>query len=716
MYAELGDLVEFLDDYVLETNELLEQLDQDLLMLEERPDPAVINRIFRAFHTIKGTSGFLSFIDCMELAHSAEDVLNGIRNQKLQPSEEIVDVLLRTVDWFIAFNTDVAARIERSYDISELQAALKAVLSSHPVTDSPSGVQVDQQASQISEVPSLAAEIPSELVSEFVTESHELIETVGNEIMSLEIEPDNQEIIGEIFRVFHTLKGNAALMGLQQLAEVAHKAEDVLTLVRELKIIPDTHLVDTLLHAIDYMRAVLEEVRNDALTHRDTSVLLHDLKLILGEHDEPSGQNDAAIVDTPAQVETQASPGRENTNPQLESTLRVPVQRLDQLLNTTGELVTVKNQLQQLTELLQQSTDPLRQIRKLEDLNTVLAHLTQDLQERVMQMRMQPISSVFRKFPRMVRDLAKQQGKSINLVIFGDETELDRSVIEAIGDPLVHLLRNALDHGIELPATREDQDKPSKGTISLAAFQEGHQIVIKIKDDGRGIDPQIIQKKSIEQDLVSPEAVSQLSPAEILNLIFIPGFSTARKITEISGRGVGLDVVKASISKLNGSIEIDSAVGRGTEFSIRLPLTLTIMRGLEIRVVDEIYIIPLAVIAETLRLFPDQVSTQGGQDLLQLREMQIPLVYLQQFLSIPSAVPPTTRVYIVVVTVAGHQLGLVVSELLGQAELVVKPLSNLLGQVAYCAGATLRGDGQVALILDIAHIMDQVETAREVLV
>ncbi len=707
MYDELGDLAEILDDFVVETNELIEQLNQDLLLIETEKDDEVINRIFRAFHTIKGTSGFLAFETCMDLAHASEDLLNKIRNGELAPSAEIVDVLLESSDWFKMFMGDVESRIEREYNVTDLQNSIAKLLKGGGTQEAGASDDKVEASHEAFPVPVLAEGMPQELIDEFVSESNELIETVGNELMSLEIEPDNKDIVDEIFRVFHTLKGNSGLMGLEQMSTVSHKSEDVLGKLRDKEVEPTTATIDTLLASVDYMRNVIEEIRSNDLKAHDTSELFAKLHAILGEKYE--AQPVSKKPDEPSKKPAEPSstkpktPAKKKKN---EQTIRVDVNRLDNLMNIAGELVLEKNRLLQVSHLLKQEYPGNKEVGDLDSLNNSLGYITTEIQESVMQMRMLPIANVFRKFPRMVRDLAKDKHKEINLAITGEETELDRSVIEAIGDPMIHLLRNALDHGIETPEVREAAGKPREGTISLNAFQEGNQIVIQIRDDGAGIDPEKILAKSLEKNVITPEEAAMMKPKEIINLIFKPGFSTAEKVTDVSGRGVGMDVVNTNISRLNGMVEIESEVGKGSVFIIKLPLTLTIMTGMVVRVWDEMYIIPLTAISETLRMEPNMISSVKGHEVLTLRNSVLPILHLDRLLAVPHAKEPESEKYIVIVSVANRRLGLVVSSLLGQEETVVKPLGQALGKVMFFAGATLRGDGKVSLILDVTQILE----------
>ena len=708
LYDNLGDMSEILDNFVIETYEQIEQLNQDLLLIEYDNDPEVVNRIFRVFHTIKGTSGFLSFDICMDLAHISEDLLNKVRSGELSPSSEIVDVLLDSSDWFKMFIKDVEARVDRAYDNTDIQNKISALLQKEAVKSPTLDAHEPVVGNDEPQGDEIIAGFPKELITEFISESHELIETVGNELMSLEIEPDNDSIINEIFRVFHTLKGNSALVGLEQMSEMAHKSEDVLTMIREKKLEVEADLIDTLLEVVDQLRMAMEELRHGTIISLLPPRLmgklgeyLGDLPQILGPESEPTKE----LVEKPHSGDTPAKKIPTNKR-RVEQTIRVDVNRVENLMNVAGELVLEKNRLARISQTIKTAHPGATDLGDLESLNNSLGYITTEIQESVMRMRMLPIDNVFKKFPRMVRDLSKGKKKSIELKISGAETELDRSVIEAIGDPMIHLLRNAIDHGIESPEKRQENGKDGKGTIWLDAFQEGNQIVIKIRDDGGGLPTERILAKAIEKNIVSSVEAQKLDEASIHNLIFKPGFSTAEVVTDISGRGVGLDVVYTNITRLNGSVSVQSEPQVGSTFTIKLPLTLTIMTGMVVGVHAETYILPLTGISETIRLNPETISKVKGQEFLTLRKSVFPLIYLDALFGVPKGPEEPSQKYVIIVNIADKRLGLVVTRFLGQEETVVKPLGPALGKVQYLAGATLRGDGKVSLIVDLVQLFN----------
>jgi two-component system chemotaxis sensor kinase CheA len=701
---DIDGMDEILKDFVVETNDLIEQLNEDLLLLESGDrQPDLINRIFRAFHTIKGTSSFLNFSACTELAHAAEDILNCIRNDGLEPTSSIIDALLDTIDWFKGFISDVENQAVQNYDTEEMVSALKNLLAEE---QKKSGQETSENEAEITKTTApttrgeaINLEMPPELIEEFTSEAGELLETLSNDLLSLEIESTNETLINTLFRTFHTLKGNSGLIGLKQMFEVAHRAEDVLSMIRDKKLEPGSAVIDALLATVDLFKVIVDEVKERRLTTHDTAEIENNLDKILGRQpvkkavgEEPAGEKEVAKT---APV----------TAKHLEQTIRVDVDRLNNLMNLAGELILEKNRFQQLNQLLNAKFSGNKEVSDLDSLNNSLGRITTEIQESVMRMRMLPISNVFRKFPRLVRDLAKEKNKEIELVIAGETTELDRSLIEAIGDPLVHLLRNSIDHGIEEPAIRLSAGKPAKGTINMSAYQSGNDIIIEVADDGAGIDPEKIASKAVEKGLITEDQARSLPRREIINLIFEAGFSTAKVITDVSGRGVGMDVVRSNVAKLNGSVDIRTEVGRGTTFIIKLPLTLTIMNGMVVKVQDEVYIIPIGAITDTLKLSNYRISLIKGREFITLRDSVVPIIYLENLFDVKKTTSDDTERYVVVASVSERKVGLVVTGIFGQEETVVKSLGPLLGKVPFIAGASIRGDGRVALILDTGELI-----------
>ncbi|MBT0825733.1 response regulator [Campylobacter lari] len=398
--------------------------------------------------------------------------------------------------------------------------------------------------------------------------------------------------------------------------------------------------------------------------------------------------------------------GGASSSASMDQTIRVEVKRLDHLMNLIGELVLGKNRLLKIYDDVEERYDGEKFLEELNQVVSQLSIVTTDIQLAVMKTRMQPIAKVFNKFPRVVRDLGRELGKQMELEISGEETELDKSIVEEIGDPIMHMIRNSCDHGIEDPATRVANGKPEKGTVNLKAYNEGNHIVVEIADDGKGLDADVLKAKAIEKNLITEREADQMTDKEAFALIFKPGFSTAKKITNVSGRGVGMDVVKTNIEKLNGVIEIDSELGKGTVMKLKIPLTLAIIQSLLVGTQEEFYAIPLASVLETVRVPIDDIYTIEGKNVLRLRDEVLSLVRLSDVFGVKQVLENTDQTYVVVIGVAESKLGIIVDTLVGQEEIVIKSMGEYLQNIQGIAGATIRGDGRVTLIIDVAAMMD----------
>ncbi len=583
-----------------------------------------------------------------------------------------------------------------------------------------------------------------EIVDSFVVETQEILENLDQDLVLLESQPDDMELINRIFRSVHTIKGTSGFLSFDQMSTLAHRFEDVLNKMRKGQLTFQPWMMDTLLEAYDQMKTLLQQVidRNiqdiplDALLSRLTAIA-EGQKLQGPEPTEPTSKRQSAPEEpTPKRKKRgrkkqrsapSSSQPAESTPVQdspethsktadgylsrghrlgkvIDSTIRVDVERLDNLMNLVGELVLGRNRLAQIVNNLK--SEASRQ--ELADTTAQIDFITSELQSAVMKTRMVQIGRIFNKFPRLVRDLSREFQKEIDLILEGEETELDKSVIEEISDPLVHLIRNSVDHGIESPDERETLGKPRKGMIRLAAGHEGNHIIIEVEDDGRGIDPEKIKRKAIEKGIISADDAKELSDAEVYNLIFMPGFSTAQKVTNVSGRGVGMDVVKTNITKLNGMITVKSQVGVGTTFILKLPLTLAIIQGLLVQVAQEVFAVPLSSVIEVVRTSREEVHTIHGEEVIRLREKILPLVHIRNIYSVSGNAQPE-RFYTVVVGIANRVFGLVVDDLLGQKEIVIKPLGAYLKNTPGIAGSTILGDGRVIMILDIGEMLKLIQ-------
>jgi two-component system chemotaxis sensor kinase CheA len=559
-----------------------------------------------------------------------------------------------------------------------------------------------------------------EIIDDFMVEADELVSSLDRNLVKLEETPEDLDLLNEIFRAAHTIKGTSGFLALDDITALTHKMEDVLNKLRKGTLNVTGNIMDVLLESIDNLKVLLLDVTDNKKVKRDLSGIIAKLvaidegKEVEEDAEEKTPPNAEIPTQTESEIKSEASV-LQSAKKQKDSaathkdkeTIRVGVDRLDTLMNLMGELVLSRNSLMQTTNKLGREHEDLSGMEDLNRAGSQINFITTEIQLAVMKMRMLPIEKVFTKFPRMVRDLSREAKKKIKLEIFGEDTELDKSVIEAIGDPLVHLIRNSCDHGVETPDERIAQGKPEEGTIRLGASQEGSNIVISIKDDGKGLDIEAIKNKAIDRGLATPDEIERMTSREIFSFIFQPGFSTAKKITDVSGRGVGMDVVKTNIEKLKGMIDIESEIGKGTTINIKLPLTLAILQGLLIVCEDETYIVPLASVLETLRVSWDEIESVNRKTVITLRDGVLPIVNLNYVLKGKTKTAHINeKPYVVVIGLGERRLGLIVDELLGQEEVVIKSMGHMLGKTKGLAGATILGDGRVRLIVDLIGLFE----------
>jgi two-component system chemotaxis sensor kinase CheA len=534
-----------------------------------------------------------------------------------------------------------------------------------------------------------------EIVESFIVETKELLDKLDNDLVELEKRQNDVELLNAIFRYVHTIKGTSSFIGFEQMSELTHKFEDVLNKLRKFELKLNPEIMDVILEAQDLMKVLLSKLEANDLSPIDISGVVSKLERISrGEFLIEEDVEKASVDNVSQKLQSKV----------IDKTVRIDVERLDELMNLVGELVLGRNRLTQIVSGIVERFEGESLARELMDTIAQVDYLTSELQAVVMRARMMPIAKVFSKFPRIVRDLSRDLNKEVELLIYGEETEVDKSVIESIHDPLVHLIRNAIDHGIETPQERKAVGKPEKGKVILRAEHEGNFIVITVEDDGRGIDPERVRRKAVEKRIITEQEASSISDRDALNLIFLPGFSTAGKVTNVSGRGVGLDVVKANITKLNGMIDVQSTLGQGTKFILKLPLTLAIIQGLLVDVCGEIFIIPLSSVIEVVRIPRSQVHSIKGREIIRLRDSVLPLVRLANIFNLSSNGDFKENLYVVVVGLAEKKLGIVVDGLVGQKEVVIKSLGSYLNNVRGIAGATILGDGTVRMIVDVAQI------------
>jgi len=644
----MDEFQEILQDFLVESFELIEQLDQDLVELESRPeDLELLNGIFRVAHTVKGASSFLNFDVLTHLTHHMEDVLNKARHGDLVIDANIMDVILESID------------------------LMKTLLHLIRDTSSDAGVDVSACVSRLDKVSGGTGEVESPVATPAVEEPK--AEETPAETAEEELDYDNMsdaDVEAEIER----------LLAERQEQDKAKRAAKIAAG----ESVPEAP------------PAPMEE--NSA---------------------KPEQESAPAPVPKPAPVPVapKAAPAKEKSDDTVaaapatrtpavvEQTIRVDVKRLDHLMNLIGELVLAKNRLIKINDDVEERYEGEEFLEELNQVVSIVSLVTTDLQIAVMKTRMLPVGKVFNKFPRMIRDLTRELNKKMELEISGEETELDKSIVEEIGDPLVHIIRNSCDHGIEMPDVRLAAGKPEVGTISLKAYNEGNAIVIQIDDDGKGLDAEMLKAKSLEKGVITEKEAEIMSEKEAFALIFKPGFSTAASVTSVSGRGVGMDVVKTNIEKLNGIIDIESTIGKGTSLKLKIPLTLAIIQALLVGVQEEHYAIPLASVLETVRISKDEIFSVENRSVLRLRNEVLSLVHIGDIFEVERILDSSEHAYVVVLGLGSSKIGLIVDSLIGQEEIVIKSLGDYLTGVEGIAGATIRGDGGVTLIVDVAALM-----------
>ncbi|MFO0720242.1 MAG: chemotaxis protein CheA [Nitrospira sp.] len=613
-----------------------------------------------------------------------------------------------------------------------------------------------------------------EILNDFLTESNEMLEVLDQRFVTLESDPNNTDLLNEIFRAMHSMKGSAGFLGFNHLVDVAHRGENILNKLRQGEMAVNPAIISIILETIDVIKAIMADIRESGTdSHVATASIAAKLDDILNGNTAPAAapvQTEAVAppkveAASPAQAAPVAAPQtlgeilvndglaskeqvldaltaqqhqpepktplgeillqakaiteraldqalhKQDKQPkplEEDATIRVETKRLDSVMNLVGELVLGRNRLIKIGTQLEQQHESDPQVRVLSETLAQLNLVTTDLQLAVMKTRMLPIKKVFAKLPRMVRDLSQKLNKQVHLEMRGEETELDKSVADEIGDPLVHLVRNAIDHGIETPAERQAKGKAGEGQLTIAASQEGNSIVIRINDDGRGIQVEKVKEKALAKGLISEAELATMEHREILNLIFLPGFSTAEKVTDVSGRGVGMDVVRTNIRKINGSVDLESEPGKGSQIIIKLPLTIAIIQALMVEVERSIFAIPLSTVIEAVRISRSEIKTINGREVLHLRDRVLPLIRLAQEFDIPTDAN-RERFYVVVAALGDRRVGVVVDELRSQEEVVIKSIWDYLETVKGVSGATITGEGKVVLILDTSELVQNAQ-------
>lgn len=662
----MDDLQEIMEDFLIEAFEMNEQLDQDLVELEHNPeDLDLLNRIFRVAHTIKGSSSFLNLNILTHLTHNMEDVLNRARKGEIKITPDIMDVVLRSIDL--------------------MKTLLVTIRDTGSDTNNGKENEIEEAVKQLQAITSQNLEGAKE-----TSGTKEAPQKENKEENKEEAKGENKENKTKAPTAENTSSDNP-LADEPDLDYANMSAEEVEAEIER--------LLNKRQEADKERRA---QKKQEAKPKQEVT---------------PTKETPKTETPKAPKTETKAkakADTEENKAPSIgvEQTVRVDVRRLDHLMNLIGELVLGKNRLIRIYSDVEERYDGEKFLEELNQVVSSISAVTTDLQLAVMKTRMQPVGKVFNKFPRMVRDLSRELGKSIELIIEGEETELDKSIVEEIGDPLIHIIRNSCDHGIEPLEERRRLNKPETGKVQLSAYNEGNHIVIKISDDGKGLDPVMLKEKAVEKGVISERDAEGMSDREAFNLIFKPGFSTAKVVSNVSGRGVGMDVVKTNIEKLNGIIEIDSEVGVGTTQKLKIPLTLAIIQALLVGVQEEYYAIPLSSVLETVRISQDEIYTVDGKSVLRLRDEVLSLVRLSDIFKVDAILESNSDVYVVIIGLADQKIGVIVDYLIGQEEVVIKSLGYYLKNTRGIAGATVRGDGKITLIVDVGAMMDMAKSIK----
>ncbi|WP_313102038.1 chemotaxis protein CheA [Stutzerimonas nitrititolerans] len=696
---------EILQDFLVEAGEILELLSEQLVELESSPDDAaLLNAIFRGFHTVKGGAGFLQLHELVECCHIAENVFDILRKGERRVDSELMDVVLQALDAVNAMFCQVRERSEVTPASPELLAALARLAepageaAPEPVAiPEPVAPAAVEQAFETVEEPVAqgdagADEITDDEFEALLDQLHGKGQFAAEPIAPAAVAqpaaaPASDEITDEEFEALLD-----QLHGKGQFAEpaVAPEPEPVAA-----EATPSAAGGDEITD--DEFEALLDQLHGKGKFEPEAAKL----------PEAPAPAPVAAVAPKPAPAKAApakpaapvkaAAPAPEKVASEAETTVRVDTARLDEIMNMVGELVLVRNRLVRLGS----SSGDEAMAKAVSNLDVVTA----DLQSAVMKTRMQPIKKVFGRFPRLVRDLARSLKKEINLELVGEDTDLDKNLVEALADPLVHLVRNAVDHGIEMPADREAAGKSRTGKVVLSAEQEGDHILLMISDDGKGMDANVLRAKAVEKGMLEKDAAERLTDLECYNLIFAPGFSTKTEISDVSGRGVGMDVVKTKISQLNGTVNVFSSKGQGSRVVIKVPLTLAIMPTLMVMLGNQAFAFPLVNVNEIFHLDLSRTNVVDGQEVVIVRDKALPLFYLKRWLVQGASREEQREGHVVILSVGNQSIGFVVDQLVGQEEVVIKPLGKGLQGTPGISGATITGDGRIALILDVPSML-----------
>lgn len=734
--------IELLQLFVQESQDHLENIEDKILKLEATHDPDTTNEIFRCMHTMKGSSSFLGLKKIQELSHDLESILDQLRSNDISISQEVVDILLEGTDVLCKMMADLSrvahenAGAKGKVEISDSEIEITPILARigqicGPPKESDSSVDPTAVKEETNGTKGL---ITDEMQDKFLSESRDLLDRVEKDILELEQKPNDKTILNNAFRDIHTIKGNAGFLGYNVLEKMCMDLESLLDSIRDGEKRASPQITTTILKKLDLMHQSMQSLLDKEVVAEPGGAIGSSA----GAEEEPGadrpigeilvdmGEATPEVIDQALDIQARklgeilvdeamvsktavdkaldsqgkvAAADRVGVRPLERKDIRVDMGKLDKLFDLMGELITAEAMVLHNPEL--ESLD----LEGFAKAGNYLAKITREMQEITMSVRMIPLEGLFNKMRRLVRDLSKKFGKSINLVVRGQETEMDRNVIEQISDPMVHIIRNAIDHGIEAEDVRKKKGKDKKGTVSLGASYEGAEIWITVKDDGAGLDRKKILQKAEEKGLLTGDPAS-MEDGELWQLLFAPGFSTAEMVSEVSGRGVGMDVVKRNIEKLRGKIDIKSSPDEGTEISLKIPLTLAIMDGIIARVGNSLFALPLGDILEFHKATQSQITkSDTRREVLRLREEIIPVIKLHEFFMTATDKTDICEGIVIIVQTNDRKAGFLVDDIMGYQQIVVKALPEFLGDMKAISGCSILGNGEVSLIIDTGSFL-----------
>jgi len=725
-YLDDIDLVKmFIDEWT----ECLEGLEKEILKLEVHTDDSeLINDIFRRVHSIKGGSSFVGLSGITRLSHEIEFTLDAVRKKKASVNSELIDSLLQSLDYLNSYIGYIQGKV-KEHDFTEdgrifidfgSEQDEKAILAGlsqalEKCQNVKEAAETDEKTKRAEDALEFKSNLAEGIKEQFFPENLEHIERIENQLLiHLDQHGNDREVIHEFFRLVHSIKGGIGMYlatispqspeysALKEISEVVHHFESLLTLIRDKEIVFDKTMINLSYEVMDYLKISLSMLESEGGYTISASGILEKVDEHVLYLQSATEHHD----DTPKPIpsDSEKIPGLQQKGNIMQS-IRVSQEKLDKMMNMISELHIAKNAFMHISSKLNLEYDLPELSKEVKEVGSYINRISDELQNAIMSIRMVEIKSIFQKMPRVVRDIAQSTGKKMELYMEGETTEIDKTIIEQVSDPLVHLIRNAADHGIEVPEERRMKGKSETGRIVLRAYNKNKHVYIEVEDDGKGIDVEKLKKKAVEKGFYDETQIEKMNPNQVINLIFLPGFSTANKVTEVSGRGVGMDIVKSNIEKINGNITIESAVDKGTKMTIQLPLTLAVSRGLAVEASGETYIFPLEYIVETVKIRRENIHQVNGKCFTYLRGEVIGVEWLSKIFRTGERNTEKEDLNAVLIVNGAEKFAVIVDKLKNEQEFVVKTLEGHLASIPGISGSTLLGNGKVVLIVNPADII-----------